>query len=774
MFFLNFFLFFYFLIFVNANAANINIIGNKNIEAKTVKLYAKIDENQTYTISELSEALKNIYATGFFSSVKIDINNSDINIHVQETPIITKIEFNGSKAIGRDKMIEELTNKEKRFFSKTNLLNDVKRLTLIYQKLGFLNVKIKPLIEFQKNEGQIILIFDIREGKKTQIAKIDIVGNKYFSKKKIKEEAIKIRQRSLFKFNFGASFDSEAIQNERENIIKFYKTNGFPNIVLENIVSKYNEKKNLFYITYFINEGKKHKFGKSIIENFVENFDDSKIKQKNIKTTAKKIYNIENIQATVAEIQEILQQNGFMFAQVEYSEIFQDGEIVDIKYTLKNARRIYLHRIEFAGNEKTSEEVLRREFIIKEGDIYDITKIRRSIQRLYNLQYFDDVQMEENLVEGTQDRMIIKIKVKERSTASINASVGYDQINRLSGSIGVNESNFLGEGYNAGVNFEKTMVSQNYGFSFSNPYFKNRNILLGFNLSKSEYGNPRFLPYNSNTSQISFVTAYSITEYLRHTINYRYQLDDIATNSSSTSPFVLAQLGNYKTSAISHSLMYDKRDNNFIPNSGYSFTMRQEVAGLGGNVKFLSNEIRSDYYKTLFFDGLVLGLKGRVANIQGIGGGKVNIQNLYSLGGGFGMRGFNYRGIGPTLGYLDSNGNVTGYEAFSYGGKNLQLYTAELRFPNLLPKDFGLVTYLFTDVGTLYGMDLDTSKISASSFQNVKMFDDKMYRVSTGLGVSWRSPMGPIGFAFGKAIKSAVYDQKLFFLITFGGMGQMF
>ena len=772
-FYLSMFFLFYFLVVCisfNVGAVEISVIGNKSIELETIKLYAQIEQDNT-TDKNISQALKRIYKTGFFSDVRITHNADSIEIKVTETPIIKKVEFNGSRAIGKDKILEELTSKEKKFFSKIDVLNDVKRLTLIYQKLGYLNVNVRPLVEFLEDSTQVVVIFDIKEGKKVQIGKINIDGNKYFSDTKIKDDGLKIRQRSILKFNLGASFDIEQIENEQENIKRFYQIKGFPKIKIQNVVSKFNVRKNLFYVTYYLEEGEKYKFGSYRIENLVEDFDDKKIKKNTITTKENFLFNIEKVEQSISNIQDILYESGFMFAQVEHSFEFTEDKKVNVVFSLKNAKRVYLHRVDIVGNEKTSDQVIRRELLLKEGDVYNVIKLRRSIQRLHNLQYFDDVQINEKLLDGTSDRMIVTVTVKERSTASVNASIGFDQINGLAGNIGVTESNFMGEGFNVGSSFEKTTVSEGYSMSFTEPYFKGRNILLGTNFFYSRYGNPQYVAYDSKTASLGFSMAYSITEYLRHSINYKYQVDKISQNSQNLSPFILAQLGDYRTSAISHTLMYDKRDNNFIPNEGYSFTFRQEAAGLAGNVKFISNEVRADWYKGLFnIDGLVLGLKGRIAKIDALGGGFVNVQNLYALGGGFGLRGFNYRGVGPTLAYLNSDGSVKSYESFSYGGKNLHLASIELRFPNSLPKDLGLVTYLFTDIGTLYGIDDDHFNLSSS---NTKMIDEKVYRASAGLGVSWRSPMGPIGFAFGKTIKATNYDNKLFFLITFGGTGQI-
>jgi outer membrane protein insertion porin family len=235
----------------------IEVQGNKTIEAKTVQAYSGLENNEHITNKDLSNAVKAIYKTGFFNNVKIEQEGSVINIQVTETPIVKKIAFNGSKAIGKDKMLEELLTKEKRFFSKTEIQNDTKRLTLIYQKLGFLNAKIRPMAEIDDVNAQVTVIFDIKEGKKAQIDTISIEGNKHFSDKTIKEEALKIRERTIFKLNLGASFDAERIQNEAVNIKKFYMLNGFPLALNNNTVSKYDSAKFLFDVVYFIEEGGK-------------------------------------------------------------------------------------------------------------------------------------------------------------------------------------------------------------------------------------------------------------------------------------------------------------------------------------------------------------------------------------------------------------------------------------------------------------------------------------------------------------------------------------
>lgn len=752
-----------------AYAGEITVRGNKTIEAKTVKTYSELEGKEPITKRDISNAIKKIYKTGFFSNVSISQNGKENIINVTETPVVKKIEFNGSKAIGKDKMIEELSTKEKRFFSKIDIQNDAKRLTLIYQKLGFLNAKVRPMAELSKDGTQVVVIFDIKEGKKAQIDSISIEGNKNFSDRVIKDEALKIRERTIWKFNLGASFDEERVQNEAENIKLFYMHKGFPKFEIKNVVSKYNTEDNLFDIIYYIKEGDRYKFGEYEIRSYVSGFDIKNIKIKDIVTKKNAIFNINHVEQTVVNIQDILQERGFMFSKVDYEFEYTEDKRVNVKYIINNSKRMYLNSIEITGNVKTSDAVIRREFLLKEGDVYNVVKLRRSIQRLNNLQYFDDIQVDEKITEGTTDRMNLKINVKERSTANVSASIGFDQLNGLGGNIGVQQSNFMGEGYAAGFSAERTFVSEGYNLSFTDPYFKGRNFLFGVNLSYSKYGNPDFLAYDSKTSSITFTGAYSITEYLRHSIVYRYQTDNITTNSSSSvSPFILAQIGSYKTSALSSTLMYDRRDNNFIPNEGYSLMLRNEIAGLGGNVKFLSGELKADWYKKLFnLDELVFSSKLRLARIQSFGGSITNIQNLYALGGGFGMRGFNYRGLGPRLAILDDSGNISSYESFSYGGKNLETMSFELRFPNKLPKDIGLITYLFFDVGRLYGIDGNNLNTTTS-----QILDSKAFRVSTGLGISWRSPMGPIGFAFGRALRQEVYDNSLFFLITFGGLGQ--
>ncbi len=744
--------------------ANIEVVGNKSIEANTIKLYSDLTANsnstKVYSDATLSNAIKKIYKTGFFSDVKITRNDSGITIFVIETPVIKKIQFNGRKAIGKDKILEEISTKEKRFFSKNDLLNDTKRLTMIYQKMGYLNAKIKPMVEFLEDGTRVIIIFDIQEGKKSQIEKISIEGNEKFNDSQLKE-ILHIRPRSIFKLNIGASFDNESVQNEQEVLKRFYLTKGYPQFQNIHVLSTYYNNKNLFAIQYFINEGEKFHFGKHKIENFVEDLDISHFKESEILNKEGETFNIEKIEKTIGNLQQYLQKNGFIFAQVEHKDEPTPEKTVDITYVLKNSRRIYLQQINIVGNNKTSDQVIRREILVKEGDVYDISKVQRSMQRIRNLQYFDDVQIEEKLIDGTQDRMSVTITVKERSTASINASIGGDQYNGVSGNVSVNESNFLGEGYNAGISLDKSMYGENYSLSFSEPYFKGRDILFGTQVSYSKYGNPNYVPYQSNTYSTSFFMAYSITQYLRHNISYRYQSSIIEQLSNLSSPYIIAQLGNFQTSAIGHTLSYDKRDNNFIPSVGYSFTLKQEIAGFGGNMKYISSEIRGDFYQKLFnFEELVVGIKGRFASIQGIGGSQINVQNLYSLGGGFGMRGFNYRGVGPRYQY-----SMGQYESYSYGGQNLGLISTEIRFPNGLPKDLGITTCLFTDFGTLYG--IDTSQIIGGT-----MYDDSSVRIASGVGVSWRSPMGPIGFAFGKIIKSQEYDTPLSFLVTFGGQMQ--
>ena len=765
-----------FKVFASFKVEKISVKGNSSNDSSTIIAYSKLNSGLITSDAHISKAIKFLYATGFFSNVKIisDSDSGEIVIEVEEIPIISSIKFNNLKTLKKDDIITELSSKEKAFYSKEKAINDSKRLEAIYQQTGYLGAEVHPLIE-RESAKKIKLIFDVKTGKKSEVSKLVYFGNKEVSTSSLLEDSI-ITQKSWFSFLSSKSlYSKQKVEQDISRIKKFYSTVGFPKVEISYSASINYE--NDITLTYFISEGKKYKFGQTNLINAIDNLKNDEILelQKNLDKSLKagKRFNVNLIDREVDAISKILQKEGFVLSQVKPKYSFDDEKLeVNTSIQIFDSSRVYVNKINILGNTKTNDNVIRREILIKEGDVYNMEKMKRSLQRIRNLGYFSDVQINEANPNGDPSLVDLTINVVEGSTAQINGSLGYDVAYGLVLNGGYTQSNIAGMGYGGSVMVEKTTYSRSANVSFTNPYIFDKRLSLSTTFGAVSSSNNLLYAYSMNSAYGNFTVSYPLTEYLRHSITYglrrdELQLFDSSGTSSSYSRFITEQIGEFATSSVGQVFFYDKRDSSILPTNGYSLRFSQNLAGLGGNISFVSNEVSSEKYFTTFDrDDMVIGLKARTGYIFGYGGRSVNIKDRYFLGGTMGMRGFDFRGIGPRV----QNVYDGVYDVQGYGGKGFYITSFEYRIPNFIPKNYGLITFAFVDAGNVFGVDdSDYYRYDISGNAGI-VRQSSLIRASVGVGVSWKSPMGLIGFTFAHPVVKESYDTERRFLLNIGNV----
>jgi len=406
--------------------------------------------------------------------------------------------------------------------------------------------------------------------------------------------------------------------------------------------------------------------------------------------------------------------------------------------------RAFVERIDISGNIRTLDKVIRREFQIIEGDAFNSSKLRRSKQRLESLGFFSKVNMEQT--QGSiPDKAVIKVEVEEKSTGSISIGAGFSSSVGPIGDFGITESNFLGRGQNLALNLQIASTRSEIDLAFTEPYFLDREIRAGFDVFHVNQDLQDTSSFDLKRSGFKLRAGYPITEELRQDWRYGLSKSTIGSVDSTASTLVQDVTGTKYKSEVSHSIGYDKRDNSQSPTEGYFLNLDTAIAGLGGNVKYARNVLRgANYYE--FKDQWVLTVGGRFSHIVGIGQ-DVNILDRFHLGGD-NLRGFANRGAGPRDTTTDD----------SLGGEWLYNGSAELTFPVGLPAELGIGGRVFTDFGA-------AGKLSPKNSTTV---DDGNLRLSTGIGMTWVSPFGPLGVDFGIPLLKEDYDEIENFRINFG------
>ena len=736
-----------------ADTGFIIIEGNERVDRDTILSYVDVIGLRNSSPKAVQESLKKLYESDFFTESKVYRRGNKFVIEVKENPIVFEVKFIGNKKMEDEALQSEISLKKRAIFTKAKLQSDLKRISEIYLKSGRFLTKIEPKI-IQKDQNRIELIFDIYEGPKAKIGDIYFVGNQDFSDRELIDE-ISTKESQWWKFlSSSDTYDSDRVEFDKEKLRRFYGSNGYADFATISSIAQINEKKDKFFITFLLEEGIKYNIGEVNIVNHVEKFD-AAILNKEILIKKGKVYNADLIEKTVDKMIEVMSEKSYAFAHIEpVLKRHRDQKTIDIDFVIQETPRIYIDQIRIFGNTRTLDSVIRRELRFREGDPYNINKINRSKQRLENLGYFEKVDFKTKRL-GESDKVDIDIEVKEKKTGELNLGIGYSTVNKLTTNAGIKERNLFGTGQELGINVQKSYSNLTSEINYTKPYFMNRSIDVGFDIFKYQQDKRNTLVYDQDSDGITLRGNYSMTEFLSHQIHYSLSQQTIGSVDPNASIGIRNLQGSFVNSGVGQTLTYDKRDNRIDPKSGFYVSVSQDYSGLGGDINTLKHEGSSGYYVPVFNNDYILKFVARGGVIEGLNGQGVRSNYGFFLGGN-NFRGFQYAGVGPRV---VTNGSAVGGSVI--GGKVYYVGTAEFRFPLGLPKELGINGILFSDNGTVKGVD-EISK------QNTTIVDSGSLRSSYGLSIAWASPMGPIRLDFAKVAKRETYDQTQNFRFSFG------
>lgn len=726
----------------------IEIKGNQRVEESTIMTYLGLKEGSEVTAYDIDNALKNLYATGFFADASIhkeQAGNNAINILVDvvENPVINKVAFEGNDEVEEKDLQAELELKSRAIYTRTKLQNDVKRILDIYRRGGRYSAQVTPKV-IQLDQNRIDLVYEIQEGPVARVRKISFIGNDNFDGKTL-EKVIRTEETRWYKFfSSDDKYDPERLQYDQELLRRFYTSEGFADFQVKSAIAELSPEKDAFYITFAIDEGQKYNFGSVKIDSALKGVDPAEL-QKKLLTNAGDIYNSTKIESSIDAMTKELGNRGFAFVDIEPKLDRQpDKKIINVAYNIKEGPRVYVEKINIVGNVRTLDEVIRREFRVAEGDPYSTSKIARSEQRLNNLGFFEKVKIT-NEPGSAPDRTVIKVEVQEKSTGEISIGGGFSTTDGPLAQFGIKETNLLGRGQDLRFNAAVSAAMQQYDISFTEPYFLDRELSAGVDLFKTELLAYTGIPYQEDTNGIKLRMGYALTEQWSHALNYTMKQTNISNVESGASIFIRDQVGKITESSVGHALTYDNRDNKFNPTSGEFFRINQDVAGVGGDTHYLRNEVHAGYYYPVApkWTFSLLGAGGYIGGF----GEDIRIADRFFLGG-TSFRGFEPYGIGP-------HDSLTGDPL---GGNIYYTFTPELRFPLGLPDDLGFSGSIFVDSGSLWKVQETGANVD----------DPQSLRMSAGVGVSWASPFGPIRVNLAEAILKEKFDSTQIFQFDFG------
>ena len=724
----------------------IDVKGVQRMEPATVLSYLPFEKGDEVSQSELDQALKELYKTGFFSDVKLDVNGSTLTIEVDERPIVAHIAFEGNDKIEENVLMNEIHMKERDVYTPTKLREDVKRLKTIYQRMGLYSAQITTDVETM-SRNRVDIVYKINEGPKNYIEKIRFVGNKHFSSSDLKEELISKEKKWYRFFSSTDTYDPDRLEYDKEMLRRFYYSKGYMDFEIKDVTVQTDEKTKNFIVTFDLDEGKRYRFGTANIQVTLPEVNAQKL-EKQITFKKGQIYNAEYIEETIQNITDELGREGYAF--VEITPVFKKDpktQVADVTFKVKEGARVFVNRIDITGNSRTLDKVIRREFRLNEGDPFNTDRIRRSRQRIENLGYFDKVNLKTVPVANAPDKTDIAVDVSEKSTGAFNVGIGWSTYDGLLFEVGVQERNFLGTGKIVGVTASTSGRETQVDLSYTDPYFMDKPISAGFDLFHIDRDYTDDSSYKAKTTGGALRSGWDYSERVRQTVKYTLQQDNVTDIDNDASIYIKEQEGKNVVSMIGQVLSYDTRDNIFNPTEGFYTSLGLDLAGIGGDTRFVRvNANAAKYYEVM--DQWVLSVSASAGYIYGLNQ-EVRINNRYYLGGST-LRGFDVAGVG-------ARDKATGD---ALGGDWRVTASTQLMFPLGLPSEFGIKGKVFMDAGMLGKPDGHYAK-DTIDYNNTP-------RVSVGTGILWQSPMGPINIDLGFPIVKEDYDETEVFRLNFG------
>ncbi len=726
----------------------IQIQGNVRAEPETIRSYLQLKVGEPFDAAAADRSLKALFATGLFSDVVIEMQGSTLVVKVTENPIINRVAFEGNKKIEDDKLRDEVQSKPRQVFTRARVQSDVDRILTIYRRSGRYNASVEPKV-IRLEQGRVDLVFEINEGDVTGVQRISFVGNEAFGDGTLRG---KIRTTESAWWRFLSSddrFDPDRMNLDKELLRKFYLSEGYADFRVVSAVAELAPNREGFFITFTISEGDRYRFGKVDVTSRFQGLDVDVLKSF-LTISEGEWYDADEVEKSVSNIQEAVGSLGYAFVEVRPNiRRNKDNNTVDVTFDVQEGPRVYVERINISGNTRTLDKVIRREFRLAEGDAFSTAKVRRSQQRLRNLGFFEKVDV--SAAPGSSpDKTNLEVQVVEQSTGEISFGAGYSTTAGVVGDISVKERNLLGKGQELRLGLSIGTLSTAIDLGFTEPYFMDRNVSAGFDLFRTSNDRQNIASYSDRSLGFALRGGWAYTEDIRQIVRYTLRQTDIYNVQPWASPIIQNNAGTQVVSELAETIIWDTRDTRLNTTKGFMVRNTVAAAGLIGTEQYVRTTADAVYYKTIVED-IVASIGGSIGLVVPYNNSFVRINNLFYIGGDS-LRGFQVGGIGPR------DANTTD----SLGGQYYYTGTAELSYPlPFIPKEVALLGKAFVDVGSLWG-------VQQSTYNTTSVLTSDLMRVSSGVGVQWVSPFGPIRIDYAWPIQYEPWDKQQNVRFSFG------
>ena len=733
------------------NISNIVVEGNKRIETNTILNLAELKSGEAYEYEKINSAVQRLIKSTFFKTVDIAIIEQNVIIKVSEHPTINTISFEGNTVLKDENLIKIVSSQQRQTLLAKKIESDAEEIAKVYFSQGRISAQITPKI-IERSNNRVDLIFEIVEGRITEIEKITFVGNRLFSDTRLRG-ILATKQAGIFRRLISSdTFVEDRLNLDKQNLRNFYLNRGYIDFEIYSHSVELTRAKNAFLLSFSVKEGQKYNFGKINIISSEKDIDLSEYINLNL-IHENKTYDSRKLENLLQKIDSKLSKNDLNFVSAR-PNISRDDEnlLINVDINLIRGKRIFVERIDVTGNSTTLDEVIRHKFDFAEGDGFNAGKIQKATDRIRALGFFSSVDVKTKQ-GSTADQIIILVSLVEKPTGSLGIGAGYNSSDGTQLTLNLNERNFLGRGQTVNFGLSNSSDKKEISLSVADPTFLSRDLYLSFDVGQIST-TPASLPLQTDKVYFSPSIGYPLSSDSSIIFTYKLEKDEVKLSKTgiAASPIIKSDVGNNVKSGIILAYKLDKTNSVIAPTAGFKLGINQEFNGLLGDIHYSKSSINLKKYTAFFNDDFIL--KSEVS-AGAIIGSDSTVSNRFSLGGDK-LRGFNSYGIGPR----DTAYTGADADGDPLGGKMFAAANIEASFPIGVPEEYGIFGGMFLDAGSVWGLD------NTLSDNSITVDDSAKIRVAAGVSLFWDTAIGPLRFNFSRPLQKEANDVTENFRFT--------
>lgn len=687
--------------------------GNRRVQEAVILGRIKTTIGATFSPSLLSEDLRSIFGLGFFDDVQMRVEDFEgglkVTFVVKERPFIRDIDFVGNKKMSTGDLQEKIELKLGAVYNPVDVQRAREKLKDFYEDEGYFEVQLTPEIETFA-DGDVKVVFSINEGRRMTIEKVVIRGNKGLTDRQVKK-AMATQERQYFILR--GTVQRQRLEEDVERILQLYNDHGYIQARVESHDATVDREKARVTLTFVVVEGLQYRVGEVRLKG-VALLPEAEIRRQ-LKFKSGDVFSRSKIRDSLKAIADLYGAIGRASADVTpLTEQVAATTRMNLTLEITEGPEVYVERINIAGNVRSQDKVLRREIQMVEGDLFTLQKVQKARQKLVNLGFFESVEVTTQ-PGSDKTKIIVNVDVTERPTGMFSIGGGFSSVDSFLGTIDLAQRNFLGRGWEASLRLRLGARSQQGVLSFTEPWLFDRPLAAGFDLFNTRRQFPEF---DFDTLGGGLRLSHPFQEFWRWNLGYRLTRDRITNLRNQDFSTVEGEDGTRVTSMASGSVVRDSRDSTLNTTRGALSSVGVDLAGLGGDSRFVKSSASTSYFYPIWLDHVLSG-RAEAAYGFGLGDDPLPLFERFFLGGPNTIRSFKFRRISPTDG------------GFRTGGTSQLLGNLEYT----IPVGFGIRLAGFFDIGNVYGF--------------TKEFDPTDLREAAGGGVRWNSPFGPIRVDYG-------------------------